>query len=382
MEAALLGYGVVGKGVADLLEKHPEYGITLKYILIHSKRDDAAVSMVTDFSLIENDPEVSCVLECIGGDTDALDYAFRALNARKHLISVNKKMLARHYALLSETAKRNGVQLLYSASCGGGIPWIRNLAEIAQREEIRCITGIMNGTSNYILDRIDSAHLSFTDALSEAQQKGYAERDPSDDIDGVDTTNKLVLSANLAFHKIFDPIEVPTLGIRNFQDVDRSFAQKLERKCILAGMAVKDGEDVSLMTLPLFVKKDDRLAGIRKNYNCFTLTSENLSDLSFSGEGAGRYPTAANMIRDLLQIKEGTDFPYELYEQGKNAETYQMKYYIRSKDSKAFEEMIEEHIGENSYLSKQVKLSELREAWERNRDKEAFIAGIAYDQGC
>ncbi len=380
MNVALLGYGVVGKGVADLIEKHPEYGVHLTRILVHRKEQAVSVNMTDDINEILNDSSIEVVMECIGGDEPAHTYCLNAIQKGKHVITANKKMLSVHYDELAKCAYENHVSLRFSASCGGGIPWIRNLEEIAKKETIYSVEGIMNGTSNYILDKIFRGGRTFEEALREAQELGYAEKDPSDDIDGIDTRAKTVLSANIAFQKAFDPNDVLALGIRYFSNEEYKYCINNRRVCVLKGIIQNHGEKVSLAVLPFFEEMHSLFASVHENYNCFLLNSETRKQLAFIGEGAGRYPTASNMIDDLLSLLRNEEFRYLPSGKGSNAEeALSYRFYIRSKDNKAFESLIEKEVGEDTYITRAASLQELREALERNNDKEIFIAGISHD---
>lgn len=380
MNVALLGYGVVGKGVADLIETHPEYGVHLTKILVHRKEQAVSSNMTDDINEILNDSSIEVVMECIGGDEPAHTYCLEAIQKGKHIITANKKMLSVHYDELAKCAYENHISLRFSASCGGGIPWIRNLEEIARKETIYGVEGIMNGTSNYILDKIFREGRTFEEALREAQDLGYAEKDPSDDIDGIDTRAKTVLSANIAYKKAFDPNDVLALGIRHFSNEEFKYCINNRRVCVLKGIIQNHGDKVSLAVLPFFEEKHSLFASVHENDNCFLLNSETRKRLAFIGEGAGRYPTASNMIDDLLALKRNEKFRYLPGGKGSNAEeALSYRFYLRSKDKKAFESLIDKVVGESSYITRAASLQELREALERNNDKEIFIAGISHD---
>ena len=222
VNVAILGFGVVGSGVAEVLdtnERHIEGKvddlIRLKYILDVRDFPDSpfAGKVVHDFSVIEQDPEVSIVVETIGGAKVALDFTRRALQAGKSVITSNKELVAEHGCELLRLAQEKGVSYLFEASVGGGIPIIRPLNQCLAANEIEEITGILNGTTNYILTRMIRAGLSFDDALREAQANGYAEQDPTADIEGHDACRKICILASLAFGRHIYPRQVPTEGI-------------------------------------------------------------------------------------------------------------------------------------------------------------------------
>ncbi|MDO4500845.1 MAG: homoserine dehydrogenase [Erysipelotrichaceae bacterium] len=342
MKIAILGYGVVGKGVEiEALENN----IEVKYILMREGKELSKKTMTTKIDEILNS-DVDCVVECMGGDRPAYDYVLAALKNKKHVVSANKKMLVKHFRELVETAKSEGVSLLFSAACGGGIPWIKELSSIAKADEAYSYEGIMNGTSNYILDKMYKEGTDFAVALKGAQELGYAEADPSDDIDGVDTANKVILSAGVAFNKCFNLEDVFVKGIRYFNLDDLKYVKDNDYRCVLKGKGIKENDKYHLSVMPTFVKRSDIFANINDNYNCFRLMSKNLSNLVFIGQGAGSLPTASNIIRDIKTL----DCPMtvELNEDKKpDYEERKAVYYIRGTADKG-------------YITKPISINELR----------------------
>ena len=223
VNVAILGFGTVGSGVADVLTRNSavidqrvDGLVRLKYILDVRDFPDSPYKdlFVKDFSVIENDPEVDVVVETIGGAKVALDFTQRALKAGKSVVSSNKELVATHGYDLLQLAKEQGVSYLFEASVGGGIPILRPLTACLAANELDQITGILNGTTNYILTRMIKAGLSFDQALKEAQANGYAEQDPTADVDGHDACRKICILAALAFGQHVYPDQVPTQGIR------------------------------------------------------------------------------------------------------------------------------------------------------------------------
>jgi len=311
IQTAILGFGTVGSGVAEVLTGHEESIsrkahelIGLKYIL--DVRDFTGnpfeSCFVKDFSVIENDPEVEIVVETIGGVTAALDYSVRALKAGKSVITSNKELVAQHGYELMRLAEENGVSYLFEASVGGGIPIIRPLSQCLAANEILEIYGILNGTTNYILTRMIKEGLPFEDALKEAQEKGYAERDPSADIEGHDACRKICILAALAFGRHIYPGQVPAEGITGVTAADVAYAAEAGKKIKLLGRAVKDEKTgtVRAYVAPHLVDASAPLAGVEDVFNAITVKGDAIGEVMFYGRGAGKLPTASAVVADVI----------------------------------------------------------------------------------
>ena len=251
VNVAVLGFGVVGSGVAEVLslngaciDRKAGGPIRLKYILDVRDFPDSPFGdrVVHDFSVIESDPEVSVVVETIGGAKAALDFTRRALRAGKSVVTSNKELVAEHGQELLELAREKGVSYLFEASVGGGIPIIRPLNQCLAANEIEEITGILNGTTNYILTRMIRAGLSFDAALKEAQRNGYAEQDPTADVEGHDACRKICILASLAFGRHIYPRQVPAQGITAVTLDDVAWAASCGKKIKLLGRAIRQGD--------------------------------------------------------------------------------------------------------------------------------------------
>ena len=311
VQAAILGFGTVGSGVAEVLTGHEESicrkiseRIGLKYILDVRDFPDSpfADKFVHDFSVIENDPEVDIVVETIGGATVARDFTIRALKAGKSVVTSNKELVAQHGYELIQLAKENKVSYLFEASVGGGIPIIRPLAQCLAANEILEICGILNGTTNYILTRMIRAGLPFETALKEAQDNGYAERDPSADIEGHDACRKICILAALGFGRHVYPDQVPTEGITKITLADVDYAADAGCKIKLLGRAVKDAETgkVRAYVAPHLVNGEMPLAGVEDVFNAITVKGDAIGDVMFYGRGAGKLPTASAVVADVI----------------------------------------------------------------------------------
>ena len=312
VNVAVLGFGVVGSGVAEVLstngahiDRKVDDLIRLKYIL--DVRDfpgsPFADKVVHDFSIIENDPDVSIVVETIGGATIALDFTTRALKAGKSVVTSNKELVATHGYELLQLAREHGCSYLFEASVGGGIPILRPLTSCLAANELEQVTGILNGTTNYILTRMIKAGLTFDQALSEAQANGYAEKDPTADVDGHDACRKICILAALAFGRHVYPNQVPTQGIRGVTLEDVAYADSADFKIKLLGRCVRRPEGkVCAFVAPHLVPGDNPLAGVEDVFNAIAVTGNAIGDVMFYGRGAGKLPTASAVVADVIDI--------------------------------------------------------------------------------
>ncbi len=309
--AAILGYGTVGSGVAEILlgseasiARKADEKIRIKYILNRKDLPDhLADKLVRDFSVIENDPEVDIVVETMGGVDAALDYTRRALMAGKSVVTSNKEVVAAYGCELTRLAMEQGVCYLFEASVGGGIPIIRPLSQCLAANEILELRGILNGTTNYILTRMIRAGLSFEDALAEAQEKGYAERDPSADILGYDACRKICILSDIAFGRQIDPEQVSTEGITGITLADVDCAAVAGKKIKLLGRAIRqeDGR-VCACVAPHLVDQSNPLSGVEDVFNAISVRGDAVGEVMFYGRGAGKLPTASAVVADVIDI--------------------------------------------------------------------------------
>ena len=310
VNVAILGFGTVGSGVAEVIHKNGSHisqkvanQIDLKYILDIREFPDSifADKFVKDFSVIENDPEVDVVVETIGGAPIALEYTRRALNAGKSVVTSNKELVATHGYELLQLAQEHNVSYLFEASVGGGIPIIRPISQCLGANELSEITGILNGTTNYILTRMIRAGLSFETALKEAQDNGYAERDPSADIEGADACRKICILASLAFGHHIYPEQVPTEGITHITLSDVAFARSGDMKIKLLGRAIRREDDkVCAYVAPHLVSDESPLANVEDVFNAISVKGDAIGDVMFYGRGAGKLPTASAVVADVM----------------------------------------------------------------------------------
>ena len=312
VNVAILGFGTVGSGVADVLTRNSavidqrvDGLVRLKYILDVRDFPDSPYKdlFVKDFSVIEQDPEVDVVVETIGGAKVALDFTQRALQAGKSVVSSNKELVATHGYDLLQLAKEHGVSYLFEASVGGGIPILRPLTACLAANELDQITGILNGTTNYILTRMIKAGLTFDQALKEAQANGYAEQDPTADVEGHDACRKICILAALAFGQHVYPDQVPTQGIRGVTLADVAYADSCGYKIKLLGRAIREPEGkVCAFVAPHLVSCENPLAGVEDVFNAIAVTGNAVGDVMFYGRGAGKLPTASAVVADVIDI--------------------------------------------------------------------------------
>ena len=311
-KVAILGFGTVGSGVAEVLSKNSQGiarrsggEIQVKYILDVRDYPDSPCKdcYVKDFSIIENDPEVDVVVETIGGAKVALEFTTRALKAGKSVVSSNKELVATHGYELLQLAKANGVSYLFEASVGGGIPILRPLTNCLAANEVEQITGILNGTTNYILTRMIKAGLTFEQALKEAQDNGYAEKDPTADVDGHDACRKICILSALACGQHVYPQQVPTQGIREVTLADVAYADSCGYKIKLLGRCLREPEGkVCAFVAPHLVSCENPLAGVEDVFNAIAVTGNAVGDVMFYGRGAGKLPTASAVVADVIDI--------------------------------------------------------------------------------
>jgi len=383
MKAAILGFGVVGSGTYEVLSKSP-VKIDVKRILDIRHNPLVEDKLTTDINDILNDSEIKLVAETMGGLHPAYEYVSAAIKAGKHVVTSNKKLVATYYTELVSLARENGVSFRFTASAGGGIPWLSNIIARASTENILKVQGIINGTTNFILDSMQSRGADFAEVLAEAQELGYAERDPSSDIDGEDVKFKCALSASCAFGVHVCESDIPTFSLRTITKEDMEYAAKMGMCVKYMAFAANKGEgSFSAYVEPVFLPNSCLEASVRLNNNLVSLFGEYSGRLSFYGQGAGKYPTGAAVAADMIAISEGKHSPVACNGSGivKNSEEFH-RYYIRTTEKLAalfaFAQTCEEKNGIFYIVTHEVSVDHMHKlACEiRNTDKNAFFAGI------
>ncbi len=311
---AVMGFGTVGAGVAEILQKNSALleerlgePIDLKYILDIRDFPDSPFSnrVVHDFETIVKDEEVDVVVETIGGAKVAYDYTKRALLAGKHVVTSNKELVATHGCELLKIAEEKNVNYLFEAAVGGGIPVLRPLHQCLAANEIEEVFGILNGTTNYILTRMVRAGVTFEAALREAQSLGYAEQDPTADVEGHDACRKICILADLAFGREILPEDVPTEGISGVTLRDVELVEKAGWRVKLLGRALRqeDGR-VSAYVAPHLVRAEHPIAGVEDVFNAIMVRGNAVGEVMFYGPGAGSLPTASAVVADVLDAAQ------------------------------------------------------------------------------
>ena len=303
MNIALLGFGVVGSGVYEWCRGRED--LHVRRVLVRSEKPQIADIATHDFEDILHDESIDIVAEVMGGLHPAYEYVTAALKAGKHVVTANKAVISAYYPELTGLARECGVSLRCTAAVGGGIPWLTNLERCKRLDSICELGGIMNGTTNFIMDAMHASPVSFPEILKQAQELGYAEADPSADIDGDDVRRKLTISANIAFDALVQEEDIPMFGIRTVTDGDiRAFkAHGFVCKLLATAKATEGG--VCAFIEPTLVDSHDLEAAVPKNFNLITYCGEKVGRHSFFGQGAGRYPTAFNAVEDCLDIVAG-----------------------------------------------------------------------------
>ena len=274
-------------------------------VLVRRERPELGDRAVTDIGAITGDDDIGIVIEVMGGLHPAYEYICQALRSGKHVVTVNKAVISAFYPELIRLAAENGVTLRCTAAVGGGIPWLTNLERCKRLDAICEIGGIMNGTTNFIMDAMHAAPVSFPAILKQAQELGYAEADPSADIDGDDVRRKLTISANVAFDALIREEDIPMFGIRTVTDGDIRTFQAHGFVCKLLATAKAAEGGVCAYIEPTLVDSHELEAAVPKNFNLITYSGEKIGRHSFFGQGAGRYPTAFNAVEDCLDILAG-----------------------------------------------------------------------------
>lgn len=303
MNIGLLGCGVVGGGILDFCAGRED--LTVTKVLVRRPRPDLGALAVTDIADIVSDEAIGIVAEVMGGLHPAYEYICAALKAGKHVVTANKAVISAYYPELTGLARECGVSLRCTAAVGGGIPWLTNLERCKRLDSIYELGGIMNGTTNFIMDAMHASPVSFPEILKQAQELGYAEADPSADIDGDDVRRKLTISANIAFDALVQEEDIPMFGIRTVTDGDIRVFKAHGFVCKLLATAKAAEGGVCAFIEPTLVDSHDLEAAVPKNFNLITYCGEKVGRHSFFGQGAGRYPTAFNAVEDCLDIVAG-----------------------------------------------------------------------------
>ena len=351
MKIAILGFGTVGSGVFDVINMNSEIiakragkPIEVKYVLDLRDFPGNPVEkvLVHDVNIILDDPEVKIIAEVMGGMEPAFEFTKKALSRGKSVCTSNKELVAAHGAELIELAAKNNCDYYFEASVGGGIPIIRSLCDSLVGDDILEIKGIVNGTTNYILTRMGEDGLDFNVALKEAQDNGYAERNPAADIDGIDAQRKAAILASLAAGAQVDCDDIPTEGITKVTAEDIAAAKGLGAKIKLLVNIRRDDEKVSAMVAPFLVFENCQLYHVNNVFNGILVTGNATGDVLFYGKGAGKLPTAGAVAGDIIEAAKYYGLPSDtiwskekanMAKQGSSVD----RFYVRLNENEAME---------------------------------------------
>ncbi|MBU8880772.1 homoserine dehydrogenase [Bacillus sp. FJAT-29790] len=345
----LLGLGTVGSGVVKIIENHQDKlmhqvgcSVKVKKILVKDLDKGRAVHvdqamLTTDPEDIISDPEIDVVIEVIGGVNETKQYIKKALINRKHVVTANKDLMAVHGAELLTIASENGCDLFYDASVGGGIPILRSLADGLASDRITKMMGIVNGTTNFILTKMSKQGSAYEEVLKEAQELGYAESDPTADVEGLDAARKMAILSTLGFSMKIDLDDVKVKGITGITEEDLQYGKQLGYVMKLIGIADREGEKVEVSVQPTLLAESHPLASVNDEYNAVYVHGEAVGETMFYGPGAGSLPTATAVVSDLVAVMKnmrlgvnGTSAATPQYEKKLKAanESYS-KYFLR-----------------------------------------------------
>lgn len=316
MKVAIMGYGTIGSGVAEVLEVNKDViaarageALELKYVLDlrDFEGDPIADKIVHDYKTIAEDPEVAIVVETMGGVEPAYTFVRTMLEAGKHVTTSNKALVADKGAELIEIARKHKVNFLFEASVGGGIPIIRPLLSSLTGDVIEEITGIVNGTTNYMMTKMMQEGSEFDDVLKDAQAKGYAEKDPTADIEGYDACRKIAILTSLISGHQVDYEDIPTEGISKITATDIRYAKKLDRTIKLLATSQIQGDTYAIRVAPYLLSKEHPLYTVNDVFNAIFVHGNMLGDGMFYGSGAGKLPTASAVVGDMVAIAKHID---------------------------------------------------------------------------
>ena len=371
MRIGLLGFGVVGRGVYDLTAERSDMQVAKVVCLEEVNLPDAEVTK--DFQSVLNDDSIDTVVEAMGGLHPAYEFVKAAIEAGKNIVTSNKALVATFYDELIPLAKEKGVFFRCTAAVGGGIGWLSELERARRIQTIEQVGGIMNGTCNYILDSMTRLGLGYDEALSQAQALGYAEANPTTDVDGIDTWHKLILSSNIAFGISLDSESVPAAGIRHITAQDVASFKEHGYVCKLVSTGIMEEGKLSAFVQPTLFNQGEPEAAVPANYNLITLIGSASGRMSFYGQGAGRYPTAYNVVQDCADVLCGKGF-YSPYG-GKVAadNTLMRRFYVRG-DQDAWLEANTQETWNGAVVTKAVAVADMHN-WLKNHPG-SFIAAM------
>ena len=345
---AILGLGVVGGGTYKILTEHREFykknhNIDLVVESVLELRRERAVALGVEESKIASgieevcsNPEVDIVIEVMGGVEPAKSFVLAALNAGKSVVTSNKELFCKYSHELEKAAKRNNCGLFYEASCVGGVPVIRALLDNLQGNKVLSMMGIINGTTNYILTKMSTLGASYEDVLKEAQKLGYAEADPTADVEGFDATYKLSILSSLAFHTKIPHTEIYREGITQISSFDIAYGKQLGYVLKLLAIGKNGDNGVEVRVHPAFIKAEHPLASVNDSYNAVYITGDSVEDVMLYGRGAGAAPTGSAIVGDVIYCATHDNYNYSAFKNTEKADpstkfikNFESAYYLR-----------------------------------------------------
>ncbi len=345
---AILGLGVVGGGTYNILTEHREFykkihgvDVTVEGVLEIRKERALALGIeeskiASNIAEICSNPEVDIVVEVMGGVEPAKTFVLAALNAGKSVVTSNKELFCKYSYELEKAAKKNNCGLFYEASCVGGVPIIRTLLDNLQGNKILSMMGIINGTTNYILTKMTDCGASYDEVLLEAQRLGYAEADPTADVEGYDAAYKLSILSSLAFHTKIPYTKVYREGIKGIAAQDIQYGKQLGYVLKLLAIGKNTDNGIEVRVHPTFIKNTHPLAGVSDSYNAVFITGDSVEDVMLYGRGAGAKPTGSAIVGDIIYCATHNNFNYSTFKNTENASAdtkfitnFQSAYYIR-----------------------------------------------------
>ncbi len=345
---AILGLGVVGGGTYKILTEHREdykktHNIDLVVENVLELRKERALALgieeskiADNMAVICSNPEVDIVIEVMGGVEPARSFVLDALNAGKSVVTSNKEMYCKCSHELEKAARKNHCGLFYEATCGGGIPIIRSLLDNLQGNTITSMIGIINGTTNYILTKMSNDSVGYADVLKEAQALGYAEANPTNDVEGYDAAYKLSILSSLAFHTKIPYTKIYREGITGVSVKDINFGKQLGYVMKLLAIGKNGGNGIEVRVHPAFIRANHPLASVNDSYNAVYLTGDSVEDVMLYGRGAGALPTGSAIVGDVIYCATHVNYPYSTFVNTEDAaantkfiENFTSAYYIR-----------------------------------------------------
>ena len=382
MKTAVLGFGTVGAGIHEMLKTAE--GLEPGPVYVRRGKADEAWK-TDDFEKIIADPSVGAVAEAMGGLEPAFSLARRTLESGRHFVTANKMLVAAHGIELQKTAEAHGAAFLFSAACGGGVPLLHNLALARGGDEILSVRGILNGTTNYMLDRMQREGLDYGEALRQAQALGYAEADPTADVSGLDALRKIRLAAAVAWGRL--PEDGLSEGIENVTAEDIRFYQSKGLVLRLIAQTERTESGVSAFTEPVLFGRSAPEAAVSLNNNLASYEGRFCGRISLSGQGAGRFPTASAVIRDLVSIGEGARRMLPAGTVNVKADNCSVKKRYMVRAAKDFAEHfppaedLAESGDELRFLTGELSVGRMHELAEEIREKGGRIAFAALAEG-